>query len=144
MPASSAAPIVTDLTSAEQAWIAESLGVLQDAGITNIDSLGMLYDERLLAWLAAPDEQRSDPNGVINLLGVGFGEFVRLASDTRWVMAEDQHGTELALHGEPGNILMFPQNMVAKRWVAHEVGALPALASATTQAIEEFRRRAED
>ncbi len=131
-----------DLTKAERAWIFEKLGLLHDSGVEDIEALGAMFDEQLGAWLAVPEGQRSDPNEVINLLGVGFGEFVRRISNTRWVIAGDQHGAELALHGQPGDILMFPQNMVAKRWVAHESGALPALASATARSIEEIRRRA--
>lgn len=137
----SAPPAVAELTDAERAWIDAHLNALTAIGIHDIDGLGSRYDQQLTEWLGASDSERPDPNEMINRLGVGFGEYVRRASDTRWVIASDQFGTELALHGEPGNILMFPTNMVAKRWVAGEVGALPALASATVRSIEEFRRR---
>jgi hypothetical protein len=129
------------LTDAERVWIDAHLNALTAAGVNGIAGLGGHYDLQLSEWLSRPESDRPDPNEMINRLGVGFGEYVRRASDTRWVIATDQHGTELALHGEPGNILMFPTNMVAKRWVAGEVGALPALASATARSIDEFRRR---
>ena len=37
-----------------------------------------------------------------------------------WVVATDEHGTEIAVHGEPGDVLIYPTNLVAKRWTSGE------------------------
>jgi hypothetical protein len=47
----------------------------------------------------------------------------------------DAAGTEIALYGQPGDILIYPTNAVAKRWVTHEIGFLPDFADETSQAI---------
>lgn len=137
-------PRVSELGEAELQWIAGYLDALARSGIADgdIDAIGNLFDAELQVWLGLGHDERPDPNELINRLGIGFGDCIRRRSGTAWVLATDEHGTEIAIHGQPGDILMFPTNMVAKRWVAGEVGALPALASATIRAIEDVRSRA--
>ena len=33
-----------------------------------------------------------------------------------WAVVTDKHGTEIAVHGQPGDLLVFPPNLVAKRF----------------------------
>ena len=37
--------------------------------------------------------------------------------DLKWVVVTDEQGTEIAIHGQPGDVLIFPPNFVAKRYV---------------------------
>lgn len=140
-PASSG-PAITELNDAERAWIAESLASLREAGIADGDivALGAAYDHALGGWLAMPLEERPDPNDVVNRFGIGFGEHLRHHTGLAWVIASDEYGTELALHGQPGDVLLHPANLVAKRWVAGETGVLPALAAGLIERLAQVRR----
>jgi Domain of unknown function (DUF3806) len=56
-----------------------------------------------------------------NSLGTpGKTRHLATACDLSWVVATDEHGTEIALHEQPGQILIYPTNLVAKRWTAVE------------------------
>ncbi len=72
---------------------------------------------------------------MINRIGLGLGEHIRRRTDLAWVVAADQYGTEIALHRASGNVLVCPTNMLAKRWVAGEIGAATRLAEATIAAV---------
>ncbi|GAA5122471.1 hypothetical protein [Haloechinothrix salitolerans] len=61
----------------------------------------------------------------------------------RWVDASDALGTEIAVHGQPGDILLYPTNIVAKRWVAHEYGFLPTLVAAALERLGQIRDASE-
>ncbi|MGD9697246.1 MAG: DUF3806 domain-containing protein [Thermoleophilia bacterium] len=134
-------PRIAALSEAERAWVDGHLAALVADGIAPHDlaGLGALFDARLAEWSAAGDAARGDPNDLINRIGVGLGEHIRLRCGLRWVIATDEHGTDLAIHGEPGAILVFPAGMVAARWVAREAGALPPLAEAIVERVDQIR-----
>lgn len=77
---------------------------------------------------------------MVNRIGLGLGEHIRRRADMTWVVATDQFGSEVALHRTEGNVLIYPTNMLAKRWVAGEVGALPPLGQATVEAVHKIGR----
>ncbi|WP_116946953.1 DUF3806 domain-containing protein [Jiangella endophytica] len=133
-------PTITELDDAERAWVAERLALLGRAD-GDIVALGAAYDAALRGWTSVPPEERPDPNELINRLGVGFGEHVRRRAGLAWVVASDEHGTELALHGQPGDVLLYPANLVAKRWVAGETGVLPDLAAALIEQVTSIREQ---
>jgi hypothetical protein len=128
---------------AELGWIADHLGRLAAAGVdvTDAAALGAHYDELLTGWLASPRDpnpdvkEPRDPNPDINLIGLGLGEHLRRRTILDWAVVTDAHGTEMALHGRPGEIVIYPANAVAKRWVAQETGFLPAFVEATVAAV---------
>src|SRR5262245_56372508 len=33
----------------------------------------------------------------------------------RWVVVTDEHGTDIAVHGAPGDVLVFPTSVIGKR-----------------------------
>ena len=135
-------PSIAPLNDAERTWLAEQLTRLAKVGVDvdDLASLGHLYDEQLHEWLATPPPDRADPNDLINRLGSGLGEHIRRHTDLTWVVAADQFGTEIALHRGDGNVLVYPANMVAKRWVAGELGALARLGQATVEAVHSIPR----
>jgi hypothetical protein len=57
----------------------------------------------------------------------------------RYTIATDEFGSDLALHGQPGDILVFPANTVAKRVAGGEEGFVTALHSALVAGIAERR-----
>jgi hypothetical protein len=130
---------VEPLNDAERGWIAEHLDRLHAAGVDVGDArqLGAYYDTLLTRWLAVPDSQRTDPNAEINLIGLGLGAHLVDRTGLEWAVVTDTDGanSEIALYGQPGDILIYPTNAVAQRWVAYEIGFLPDFADGTSQAI---------
>jgi hypothetical protein len=55
-------------------------------------------------------------NAIINLVGVGIGQHLVDELGLSWSVCEDEYGTDLAVHGEPGNVIVTPTSFVAKRW----------------------------
>jgi len=75
-------------------------------------------DKAFSAWLDDPSSTTLEANDVVNCVGVSFGILLIAAvPDLKWVIATDEHGTELAVYGLPGtgDVIVFPQNFVAKR-----------------------------
>lgn len=132
---------ITDLNDAERAWVAETLAALGRSD-GDIVALGAAYDAALRGWTSVSPDERPDPNGLINRLGIGFGEHVRRQTGLAWVIAADEHGTELALHGQPGDVLLYPANLVAKRWVAGDTGVLPELAATLIEQVARIKEQA--
>ena len=56
-----------------------------------------------------------------------------------WVIAIDADGSDLALHGQPGDTLIFPANTMAKRIAAGERGFIQELAAELAGAVEQRR-----
>lgn len=103
-------------------------------------SLGAHFDQQLQRWSRAASV---DPNPLINRIGSGLGEQLVRRAGLRWVVASDAQGTEIAVHGQPGDILLYPTNIVAKRWVANEYGFLPALVTAVLERLGQIRDTSE-
>src|SRR5256885_11936526 len=118
-------PKVEPLSQAELAWRDNQLAVAAliaerytEANETppSLDRL----DACVTGWLA-DDDSRVDVNRLVNAVGVAFGVHLANHAALDWVIATDEQGSDLALHGEPGNIILFPANAVAKRITAGEV-----------------------
>jgi hypothetical protein len=131
-------PRIEPLNQAEQEWIAENLRaansfVKRYCTNDNGDDLpaSAALDKAWAAWLrhweSKPQESREDPNPTINAVGIALGQHLATALGLRWVVATDQYGTEMALHGQPGNILVFPPNLVGKRFANRTTGFVAPL-----------------
>ena len=80
-------------------------------------------------WSSTPDAERDDPNPYINAVGLAIGQILVDRLGLRWTIATDADGTEMAVHGQPGDVLVYPANLVAKRFDTRETGFLePVLA----------------
>jgi hypothetical protein len=131
-------PTLEPLTAAEVDWVRSSIAELseQDVRFGDIDDLGRHYDEMLNAWLRLDETHRPDPNAIINQIGLAFGQYVADQAKLDWIVATDQHGTEIALHRERGNVLLYPTTLVAKTWAEHQRNTLPALARDMIATVE--------
>lgn len=91
-------------------------------GQLTIDAL----DRAFASWLALSVTEISQVNEAINFVGVMFGEFLVQSLGFEWVIATDEHGSELAVLALPnqGNVLIYPANFVAKRWQRKEANFL--------------------
>jgi hypothetical protein len=136
-PVGAEAPVLEPLTAAEVDWVRSSIAELadQDVRLGDIDALGRHYDEMLNAWVRLSESQRPDPNAIINRIGLAFGQYVADHAKLDWTVATDSHGTEIALHRERGDVLIYPTDVVAKRWAAHERNVLPALARTMIETV---------
>ena len=135
------APNVGPVNDAEQQWIDDQLRRLRASGVDVADpaQLGAHYDRLLTRWYSLADGGRPDPNPDINLIGIGLGEHLRYRTGLDWVVVTDTDGAEIALYGQPGDILIYPTNAIAKRWVAHQAGFLPQFAEEIVRSVKEIR-----
>jgi hypothetical protein len=134
---------VDPLTDDEVDWVRSTIAELteQDVRSGDIDDLGRHYDELLSTWLRLREADRPDPHGVINQIGLAFGQYVADHTDLAWGVATNQRGVEIALHRRRSEapVLLYPTDMVNQQWEARETGILPALARATVDAIARTR-----
>lgn len=116
---------IEQLTAGEQEWIVQQMAMahefVQRTLNKETDELPSPedLDQAFNAWLHS--HHPSDANSVINCVGVAFGQHLVDSTSLEWVIASDEYGTELALYGLPGqgDILLYPQNFVAKRYEAN-------------------------
>jgi hypothetical protein len=118
---------IEQLTAGEQEWIVQQIAMahefVQRTLNKETDELPSPenLDQAFNAWLHSTSHDQSDANSVINCVGVAFGQHLVDSTSLEWVIATDEYGTELALYGLPGHgdILLYPQNFVAKRYEAN-------------------------
>ena len=128
-------PKTEPLTEREEAWVAEQARRARSFVAEQLpDAAGApltpeVLDRAYAAWMAKTPLDVTLVNGVVNAVGVAFGAFLAEACGFSWVIATDQYGTELALLALPGtaDVLVFPANLVAKRWERRETGFLVPL-----------------
>lgn len=66
-------------------------------------------------------------NALVNAVGIAFGEHLARAGNLDWVIATDAKGSDLALHSQYGDTLVYPANAIAKRVVEGEMGFVRSL-----------------
>jgi Domain of unknown function (DUF3806) len=143
---------ITDPTKAELDWVvAQRHAASRFVASASPNDAGQpltlaALDRAFKAWISADPEDVDEINGVINAVGVAFGQFLVEGAGLRWVIATDEHGSDLAVFGLPsaGDVLVYPANFVAKRWERRETGFLAAACkgiSADTRAIAAKRRK---
>lgn len=82
-------------------------------------------------------ESNQDPNNLINVIGCALGQHLVDELRLTWTLATDEYGTELAVHGQPGDVLVFPCNLAAKRW---QSGATNWIANIGADLARDIRR----
>jgi hypothetical protein len=141
-------PRIEALGDGERKWIEAHLRIARSfvgayAGIQPTEELPTPedLDDAWAAWL--PQWERLDANAVINAVGMAFGEHLIAALNLQWVVATDEHGTELAVHGEPCNVLFYPANFVAKRFESRTTNFIAPLLKQIVEDIRRVRAEAE-
>ena len=134
-------------TEQERAWIADNLAratamakkyggdpeTLARPTLAGLDGLWA-------TWSAALRDSGDDPNPLINMVGVALGQHLVEALGLTWVIATDEYGTELAVHGEPNDVLIYPCNLVAKRWQAGETEFVARVGAEVVRDVGGLRR----
>ena len=128
-------PSFAELNEAERQWIDDQLQAAErfvaehsppDAGSPlAVESLGRAFAE----WMAISTTDVQEINEAINAVGVAFGSLLVREGGFSWVIASDEHGTEMAVVALPGtaNFLVYPANFVAKRWERRQSNVLELL-----------------
>ena len=135
-------PTVTEPPNdAEAEWVRTNvMGVREAAGgeltPAQIDELYAGWFEE---WAAKPEEHREDPNPMINAFGLAFGQVLVDELGLDWAVVTDKHGTEIAVHGQPGDLLVFPPNLVAKRFERGETHFLEQIYQGISEQVAELR-----
>ena len=119
---------IEELTDKEKIWIQQQLaGAAQLVEIMIPEAAGQPItldnlDRAFAAWMAMNESDPEVVNAIINQVGIAFGQFVVDHLPLRWVIATDKRGTDLAVYGLPGkgDVLLYPANLVAKRWEQRE------------------------
>lgn len=141
-------PTIENLTEKEKEWVATQLkGAAQLVEIFLPSEAGKpltlkALDQAFALWLAGNEPDTAIINVVINQVGVAFGQFLVDGLGLGWVIATDEHGTDLAVYGLPdkGDVLVFPANFVAKRWERRETKFLEDSYHKITEQVRTLHR----
>lgn len=145
VPRPPGAPAVAPLSTAELGWRDQQLAIAallaeRYTGTSETPPALERLDACVAGWLD-DDDSRVDVNTLVNAVGVAFGAHVARDGSLDWVIATDDQGSDLALHGQPGDIVLFPAHAVAKRVTSGEVGFLVPLHHAVVGTVEQRRAR---
>jgi Domain of unknown function (DUF3806) len=126
----------------ELAWVQAHVDAVKDltGGDTSVGTLDDVYARWYEEWTGQADADREDPNSMINAVGLTFGQRLVEELDLEWAVVTDEHGTEIAVHGQPGDILVFPPNLVAKRFERGETRFLQAVYEGVAEQVTALRR----
>jgi Domain of unknown function (DUF3806) len=137
---------MSDPSESERAWIAANIELAAEiAKATGLpvdpgDHLApSTLDAAWAAWLAGHDRATEDPNPYINAFGLAFGQHLVDDLGLAWKVVEDRDGTEMAVWGEVGDVLVFPPNLVGKRYVEGATGFFVPTADQIARRVQDLR-----
>ena len=96
-------------------------------------------DAALSAWRERLPEQREDVDTIVNALGLALGQNLVESHGLEWVIMSDRHGPAIALHGEPGDVRVFPMSLTARGLAQGEAGFFARLFEAVGKDIARAR-----
>lgn len=140
-----AEPSILELSDAERGWVVQQIAAAaalakvhlgRDEPLPSLETLAATFSR----WAASPGDQRQDANAVVLALGTAFGQHLVDGLGLRWVIVSDEHGTDIAVHGQPGDMLMFPISSTAKRCETGDFGFFPLLYAAMRDDVTRRRR----
>jgi Domain of unknown function (DUF3806) len=127
---------ISELNDSEREWLGAHLRVAKSvadayAGADAESPLTpALLDAAWNAWIPTAAQDPEMANTIVNAIGAAFGQFLADSDGFRWVVASDEHGTEMAIIALEGtaDVILYPMNLVAKRYESGEQGfILPVL-----------------
>jgi hypothetical protein len=130
--------------AAELQWLEQNLDRLREFATKPAGHRFTLVelDSSFRDWTASKPHEE-DPNPMINAFGAAFGQYFVDHLSMVWSVVTDEHGTEMAVCAQPGDVLVFPPNFVAKRVVAKEVDFFETTFALMAADIEATRRKAQ-
>lgn len=132
------------INPAERQWLDKNVNAIETL-ITRLRGDGTELTPETLdiafeAWLSSHDRDEQDPNPMIDAFGAAFGQYLADHLDLEWKIATEGDGHEMALHGQPGDIMLYPPNLVAKRYVDGETGFFAPVFEALENQINAIRK----
>jgi hypothetical protein len=133
---------------AELEWIESNLGIAKALAAPYLDGeetlpappvLDQIFAGWLEDWRSLPEPERDDPNVYVNAVGVALGQALVDELGLEWAIVTDEYGTEIAVHGQPGDILVFPTNLVAKRLERNETDFIAPIFDQIAARVQELR-----
>lgn len=109
----------TDLNDAERQWIQDLTQPLIDGEVAGSPKeISDYFAFAKAEWHQMAESQRPDPNQLINAIGAMVGVMLAERANLEWKVGADEHGTDLALCHRDAEIVLWPINAVAKRWMS--------------------------
>ncbi|MES2286033.1 MAG: DUF3806 domain-containing protein [Bacteroidota bacterium] len=68
-----------------------------------------------------------DEDNLINMFGVGFGQFFEEKANFQWVIYSDKNGSDLAVQNKTTKVIGFPLSSTAKRLTDETAGNFDAI-----------------
>ncbi|MEV1131137.1 DUF3806 domain-containing protein [Agromyces sp. NPDC049794] len=133
-------PRLSDIGDPERDWITAHTDIVARSGVDvdDVHGLRAFYDQAAARWRRINPPERSDPRVLINAIGTTFGESMVRSTPLTWMLAEDEHGTELAVFEPRTHTLLYPVKLVAERWLAEDAGEF--LTTTSDQVLARFSR----
>jgi hypothetical protein len=142
---------IGDLNPSEQQWVAQNVelageiakafGVAVEPG-DHLDPATL--DTAWAAWLAGHNRGEEDPNPYINAFGLALGDYLVRRLGLEWKVVSDNQGTEIAVWGQVGEVLVFPPNLVGKRYVAGTTRFFADVAAKAEEQVGKVRAQVGD
>jgi hypothetical protein len=134
---------ISELNDSERSWLAAHLEVARTFVETYAapPSRGSMTPEALdaawSAWIPAAAGEPDMANTIVNATGAAFGQFLVDTAGFRWVVAADADGTEMAVIALEGtaDVIVYPMNLVAKRYATREAGFIRPLLEGIRQQV---------
>ena len=134
---------IAELNSSEREWLAAHLQVARsfvEAYAADPAQKALTPDTLDAAWstwLPTAADQPDVVNTIINATGAALGQFLVDTAGFRWVVASDADGTEMAVTALQGtaDALVYPMNLVGKRYATRETGFIVPVLSAIQRQI---------
>lgn len=122
-------PQIEPITGKERAWVQSQLDEARrfvEAFVPECAGLALSLEALDLAWAAWVSDEETDlerAEATVSAVGAAFGHFLAEGGLLNWVIATDERGSDLALHGLPGrgDVLIYPAQFVAQRWQRRDV-----------------------
>jgi hypothetical protein len=101
-----------------------------------------ILDKAFRTWMSTSPTDITQINEVINAIGITLGQKMVDNLGLNWVIASDPYGTELAVYGFPkeGEFLIYPANLIAKRWERKEINFIEKTYKDIEQQIHKVRK----
>lgn len=115
-------PRLREIGDPEREWIAAHVELVTRTGanVDDLDAIRLRYEQMLASWRRINPPERDDPDVMVNAIGTAFGEHLIRTAPLRWMLADDEHGTELAVYEPRRPTLLYPAKLVADRWTTED------------------------
>jgi hypothetical protein len=137
---------IDPLNETELAWIADNVRIAQSmAAAYEISSATMppeVLDQIYAAYRADPLDN-IDRDGVVNAIGLAFGQYLVDQLGLAWCTYAEDDRAEIAVQGHGGDLVVLPTSLVAERYASRETGFLETLFRETAVTYAQLRRTPE-